>query len=129
MRLAPRPRHQQLVLIGRPKKAHHLHFSIADESKREPGACPKRLRLRNTSSGAGTIPGPCRGCRIGSTRNRMPAYLLKCEGCGKFSFFLILEGQPPEFPQFLQSPPLPQALLIASLTPHCVPVTTSHSNH
>jgi len=60
MRLAPRPRQQQSVLIGRPEKTHPLHFPIADESKRELRACPRRPRPRTTSSFAGTIPDPRR---------------------------------------------------------------------
>src|SRR5467141_1695037 len=64
MRPAPRPRQQQPVLIRRPEKTHPLHFPFADESKREPRACPKRPRPRNTTSRAGTIPEPCLGATM-----------------------------------------------------------------
>jgi hypothetical protein len=39
---------------------------------------------------------PLPWCLIGSTRTRMPAYVLKCEGCARFGSFLIHEGQLPE---------------------------------
>jgi len=58
MRLAPRPRKQQSVLIGRPEKTHPLHFSIADESKRELRACPRRPRPELRVFAPGLFPTP-----------------------------------------------------------------------
>jgi len=68
-----------LCLSDEPEKTHPLHFSIADESKREPRACPSghapkyEFLPRDYSR-------PLPWCLIGSTRNRMPAYVLKCDG-------------------------------------------------
>jgi len=39
---------------------------------------------------------PLPWCLVGTTRNRMPAYVLKCEGCNRFGSFLIYEGELPE---------------------------------
>jgi len=66
-------------------------MNLRENLERAPGGHAPELRV----FAPGLFPTPAVS-PIGSTRNRMPAYVVKCEGCGRVGSFLIHEGQPPE---------------------------------